>query len=231
MLVPPSGIEPSTPALEGKVLATGPSGKSLEIHDEEQKPRGQCDAGEDEGTLGPGNFKRSLKAIKPDAISFGNVLGNTLLEIVSWFDGNQRSSGSRVHYSGESGPVQTKSPGYQNAPPETPKWMQRRAPPNSKETRERTCFTTLRFGLSGLVIRKASKLLKEMIRIFYAGEISGIGGDPEDLVTQRTESTYYPQHRQKPVIERDICVYAAKRKKYCNANFESNFKIVYEENV
>ena len=42
-----------------------------------------------------GNFKRSLKAIKPDDSSFGNVLGNTLLEIVSWFDGNQRSSGSR----------------------------------------------------------------------------------------------------------------------------------------
>ena len=42
-----------------------------------------------------GNFKRSLKAIKPDDISFGNILGNTLLEIVSRFEGSQRSSGSR----------------------------------------------------------------------------------------------------------------------------------------
>ena len=62
MLVPPPGIEPSTPALEGKVLATGPSGKSLEIHDEEQKPRGQCEAGEDERTLGPGMDTRGDSA-------------------------------------------------------------------------------------------------------------------------------------------------------------------------
>lgn len=56
--------------------------------------------------------------------------GHRSVLIKVWF--SQLSS--RVHYSGESGPVQTKSPGYQNAPPETPKWMQRRAPPNRKET-------------------------------------------------------------------------------------------------
>ncbi|KAI4539777.1 hypothetical protein MG293_010172 [Ovis ammon polii] len=210
-----------------------------------------------------GNFKRSLKAIKPDAISFGNVLGNTLLEIVSWFDGNQRSSGSRVHYSGESGPVQTKSPGYQNAPPETPKWMQRRAPPNSKETNvvqycivlpfwqenqgrkrpnslswvlefvsdlfqngneickslpetnflksDKKSFKTLKRDDKNILCRRnfrqqilpiiynsmTNQRGKNLKHLYAEGclETKGIGGDPEDLVTQRTESTYYPQHR------------------------------------
>ena len=54
--------------------------------------------------------------------------GSVLIKV--WFS----ELSSRAHYSGESGPVQTKSPGYQNIPPETPKWMQRRAPPNSRET-------------------------------------------------------------------------------------------------
>ena len=43
-----------------------------------------------------GNFKRSLKAIKPDDISSRDVPGNTLLEIVSRLDGNQRSSRTRL---------------------------------------------------------------------------------------------------------------------------------------
>ena len=51
-----------------------------------------------------GNFKRSLKAIKPDDISFGNILGNTLLEIVSRFEGSQRSSGSRWDQEGAGWP-------------------------------------------------------------------------------------------------------------------------------
>lgn len=43
-----------------------------------------------------GNFKRSLKAIKPDDISSGDVPGNTWLEIVTRLDGNQHSSRTRL---------------------------------------------------------------------------------------------------------------------------------------
>ena len=62
ILDPPSGVEPSTSALEGKVLTTGPSGKSLEIHYQEQKLRGQREACGDEGIPGPGMDTRGDSA-------------------------------------------------------------------------------------------------------------------------------------------------------------------------
>lgn len=45
-----------------------------------------------------GIFKRSLNAIKPDDISYGSVLGNTLLETAPRFNGNQCPSGMRVDW-------------------------------------------------------------------------------------------------------------------------------------
>lgn len=44
-------------------------------------------------------FKRSLKTIKPDDISYGNILGNTVLETVARFNG-KHSSGRRPDQAG-----------------------------------------------------------------------------------------------------------------------------------
>ena len=47
-----------------------------------------------------GNFKRSLRTIKPDDISSGYVLGNTLLGTAPRFNGNQNSPGTRPDWAG-----------------------------------------------------------------------------------------------------------------------------------
>lgn len=70
-------------------------------HRQRSVPRGPCFTSEsvsvrDLFSSFAGNFKRSLKAIKPDDISSGDVPGNTWLEIVTRLDGNQHSSRTRL---------------------------------------------------------------------------------------------------------------------------------------